>query len=228
MQDKAVELYGGAMRTRLPLSFVDVSQYSVTPDHQEVYADQNTECKLIFELTERSTEVSKSQCASYFFNDLATANGSSRSSILSACSFEPRNKWMDVVTNHRVEFTQWSNFSKIVESMGFSESAQSLDTLLSYPEFPYVPFPLVDSICHCVGEQEIKRLNGLHIVRVNMSVIRLAPPVNTDIIITLYSPRSIENCEQPITLLPDTEVDSIVKECLGHFQIVDWSLFVGV
>lgn len=46
------ELFGGALSIELPSRFVDLSQFRQIPDHQEVFADGNTDQSIIIEINE--------------------------------------------------------------------------------------------------------------------------------------------------------------------------------
>ncbi|SPQ97756.1 Ran guanine nucleotide release factor [Plasmodiophora brassicae] len=66
-------LYGGAFTIDVPASLVDVSQFRQVPDHQEVFACADTDQSVIVEIVDRS-EVADSDCAKYYFQDLAEVN----------------------------------------------------------------------------------------------------------------------------------------------------------
>lgn len=66
------ELFGGAMRISLPPRLVDISDVRPVPDHQEVFADVDTDSSLIVEVLEiHPTE----NVGRYYFRDMAEANG---------------------------------------------------------------------------------------------------------------------------------------------------------
>lgn len=52
MSTKA-KLYGGAIECNIPAGFDDVSKFRVVPDHQEVYANAETDQSIIVEINER-------------------------------------------------------------------------------------------------------------------------------------------------------------------------------
>ncbi|GBG31605.1 Ran guanine nucleotide release factor [Hondaea fermentalgiana] len=70
------ELFGGAITASLPAAFADVSTVREVPDHQEVFADQNTDRSIIVEVLELTASESNETAGKYFFEDLAGANGS--------------------------------------------------------------------------------------------------------------------------------------------------------
>ncbi|KAJ9451522.1 putative ran guanine nucleotide release factor [Diplonema papillatum] len=67
-------MYGGAMEMSIPASFVDTSDFRQVPDHQEVWADMDTNRSIILEILE-PVEQSHEESARYHFNELAKANG---------------------------------------------------------------------------------------------------------------------------------------------------------
>lgn len=46
------ELYGGAMSLEIPSRLVDISAFRQVPDHQEVFADADTDQSVIVEINE--------------------------------------------------------------------------------------------------------------------------------------------------------------------------------
>jgi len=67
------KLFGGALECALPARFGDISNVREVPDHQEVFADVDTDQSIIFELLGLE-DVEDSQAAAHFFKDLAAAN----------------------------------------------------------------------------------------------------------------------------------------------------------
>ncbi|RKP11141.1 hypothetical protein THASP1DRAFT_27058 [Thamnocephalis sphaerospora] len=85
------DLYGGALRAMVPERFVDIRQVDgrlVTlqlrevPDHQEVFADTETEESVIVELLELDTDVANEQCARFHFQQIAEHNEAVRAQIV--------------------------------------------------------------------------------------------------------------------------------------------------
>ncbi|KAI9852538.1 MAG: hypothetical protein M1838_000406 [Thelocarpon superellum] len=56
-------LFGGAITVSLPLAYADVSEIRQVPDNQEVYLDRDGFTSIIFDLTERVTDVSSDEAA---------------------------------------------------------------------------------------------------------------------------------------------------------------------
>jgi len=78
------ELFGGAMRLRVPERFRDVSDFRPVPDSQEVFTCLDTEETLIVEILEYQDDVSDEKAAKFFFEELAEQNDASSFSILSS------------------------------------------------------------------------------------------------------------------------------------------------
>ncbi|ORX91419.1 Ran GTPase binding protein [Basidiobolus meristosporus CBS 931.73] len=71
------ELFGGAITTYVPTTFIDISQLREVPDNQEVYVDTNTDQSVIVELLELAEEAADADCASYHFKQIAEHNDAS-------------------------------------------------------------------------------------------------------------------------------------------------------
>ncbi|KAK9764838.1 hypothetical protein K7432_007345 [Basidiobolus ranarum] len=71
------ELFGGAITTYIPSSFIDISQLREVPDNQEVYVDTDTDQSIIVELLELVEEASDEECAKYHFKQIAEHNDAS-------------------------------------------------------------------------------------------------------------------------------------------------------
>ncbi|KAF3787820.1 Ran guanine nucleotide release factor [Nymphaea thermarum] len=64
-------LFGGAISSAFPMRFQDLSSIREVPDHQEVFADSSRDESLFFELLELKNDVSDSESAIWFLQDLA-------------------------------------------------------------------------------------------------------------------------------------------------------------
>eukprot|EP00573_Skeletonema_grethae_P004421 CAMPEP_0201694038 /NCGR_PEP_ID=MMETSP0578-20130828/6438_1 /ASSEMBLY_ACC=CAM_ASM_000663 /TAXON_ID=267565 /ORGANISM="Skeletonema grethea, Strain CCMP 1804" /LENGTH=184 /DNA_ID=CAMNT_0048179661 /DNA_START=197 /DNA_END=748 /DNA_ORIENTATION=- len=71
------ELFGGAMVCRIPSAWRDVSQVRQVPDNQEVYQDCSEEsgAVVVVEILEHQSDVKNEDASTFFFSDLADANG---------------------------------------------------------------------------------------------------------------------------------------------------------
>ena len=65
------------MTIDMPTSFLDVSDVRQVPDHQECWQDVNAGQLLVIEILQYQSDVSDDTAASYFFEDLRDANGTS-------------------------------------------------------------------------------------------------------------------------------------------------------
>lgn len=84
------ELFGGAMTTTTPSSFLDASTMRQVPDHQEVFLDSSSdEISLIVELTEILETASDEDAIKEHFDALSADNESSSSRIISVSLMEP-------------------------------------------------------------------------------------------------------------------------------------------
>lgn len=68
------ELYGGAISCAMPKRFVDVSDFRQIPNHQEVWADADTDQSIIIELNSLDEEISDEEAAAHYQRDLGEAN----------------------------------------------------------------------------------------------------------------------------------------------------------
>jgi len=80
------ELYGGAITICLPNRFIDCSKVRQIPDHQEVWADGDTDQSIIIELNSREEDVTDQQAATHYMNELAEANDALSHEILQSGS----------------------------------------------------------------------------------------------------------------------------------------------
>ncbi|KAI8807835.1 hypothetical protein BJ742DRAFT_739445 [Cladochytrium replicatum] len=85
------ELFGGAIRTVVPSSFVDISTLRDVPDNQEVFADTQTNQSLIFELVEMTPDVSDESAAVHHFAMLAQDNDARASEIFHVEHLKPED-----------------------------------------------------------------------------------------------------------------------------------------
>ena len=69
------QLYGGAMSIDIPERFEDISQFRQVPDHQEAFADSNTDSSIIIELNQMEKSISNemlSVCTWHMKNGMET------------------------------------------------------------------------------------------------------------------------------------------------------------
>jgi hypothetical protein len=80
---KEVELFGGAAKCMLPPDWLDASSFRDVPDHQEVFIHPTAkgEQSVIIEILEYEAKITDCEAGTYYFNDLANADGASSSTI---------------------------------------------------------------------------------------------------------------------------------------------------
>ncbi|GMH35502.1 hypothetical protein BSKO_03370 [Bryopsis sp. KO-2023] len=76
-------LFGGAIEVSVPQRFIDVSDFRPVPDHQEIFADGNTDQSIIVEIVQHVGDVPDAESARYFWNDLAEQNQSQNNTVFS-------------------------------------------------------------------------------------------------------------------------------------------------
>ena len=217
-----VALYGGAMRTKIPTSFRDMSRFCTVPDNQEVFEDEQSECKLIIELLERQT-ITDEHMGSFLFKNIAKENQSDEYSINAVEHVLPSLKWEQQLQKAEVNDSQWVEFEEILNANACNTVKADL---LAFSHGPLIPYPLASAVIAVHGDQSIVRQNSIHRVRVYMRIIRLAHPVNTEIAITFYSPESIAGTKTAHAIDRTFEEDKgVIDEVLKNLLIVDWSLF---
>ena len=223
MNFKEVQLYGGAIKTKIPQTFADVSRFNVIPDNQEVYEDMQSECKIIIELLERDYCVSDTDCGAHYFQNIVQENHAEEAHIISTQKLSQQVSWTEESRNRGIDESFWTNFRDIL-----SQTGQQLERkdLAAFPEGPCIPIPVLTCVACVAGRQVITRLKQKHNVLVNLCVIRLANPINTDILVTAYSPESIgESNEQNVLFKSSEEIRAVMETMLKSFEIQNWSLF---
>ncbi|AAZ13102.1 Ran-binding protein, putative [Trypanosoma equiperdum] len=203
MQEKEVQLYGGAITSSFPATMVDVSDMRQVPDTQEVYTEVETGMCIIIELLAREHEVSNDNCGNYFFIDLAKANG---------CNTEGYN----LKPQHQLHPTDYPLVSQ-PPSGSVAASGR------------YCTFGCVISGHQHISKytNEKGKENDILVV---MSVLRFEPPISTDVLISISAPQWIhpESSEARVVqkLRSEEEVTAVMRRILLSFNIRDWGLFV--
>ncbi|OBZ83865.1 putative ran guanine nucleotide release factor [Choanephora cucurbitarum] len=82
-------LFGGAILSPVPSSFVDASQFRQIPDNQEVFVDMNTQQSLIFELLEQ-VEAKHTDVAKFHFQQLADDNEATDATVSYVEQLDPK------------------------------------------------------------------------------------------------------------------------------------------
>ena len=71
-----IPFFGGAIVTKFPTKFIDVSDFRLVPDHQEVWTENAEVSPLAFicEILEYKKDIKDVDSAKFFFDDLASLN----------------------------------------------------------------------------------------------------------------------------------------------------------
>lgn len=80
-------LYGGALSVMLPARFTDTSQFRHIPDHQEVFADADTDQSVIVELNE-ALDVTDSEAVMAHVRELADASDATDVNVIHTGSLD--------------------------------------------------------------------------------------------------------------------------------------------
>lgn len=198
---RSVELYGGAMRVRLPAAMVDVSDFRQVPDNQEVYTDAATGASIIVELLGRQPGVSNAAAGTFFYRDLAKDNG---------CPVDQIHE----ETTVELPASAYPLLARAAASSGGPQRC----------EYACVTTGL-QSISKYTNEQG--REND---VFVGLAVLRVTPPVSTEILISLSCPARLhpQSSEAKVVqrLLTAAERSAILSEAVASIEVVEWGLFV--
>ena len=81
------KLFGGAFEISLPKRFVDLSNFRLVPDHQEVWSDPHSDQSIIIELVEMVQNMDGEKAVKYHYNDIAETSNSSETKIVSSGVF---------------------------------------------------------------------------------------------------------------------------------------------
>lgn len=150
--------FGGAITCDVPTDWRDISSVRQVPDHQECWQSAAGHV-LVVEVLQRHDEVTDEQAATFFFRDLAEANGIPASSAEDSTQFTVANEMPSIGSNLPPDAT-------VHGGIGRQLVAQGRDT----------------DIAGNPRQLEARW------VRVDLCVIRL-PNVTSEILITLTSPQ---------------------------------------
>ena len=80
-----IPFFGGAIVTKFPTKFIDVSDFRLVPDHQEVWTENAEVSPLAFicEILEYKKDIKDVDSAKFFFDDLASLNNIDNKSVFS-------------------------------------------------------------------------------------------------------------------------------------------------
>ncbi|KAG5504469.1 hypothetical protein JKF63_04921 [Porcisia hertigi] len=205
---RAANLYGGAMRIRLPTTMVDVSGFRQVPDHQEVYNDADTGTSLIVELLSRQTHIQNAEAGPLFYHDLAKDNG---------CSLE--------------DISQEETW--VLSPSAYPHLATATAPVVGAASGSAAPQPC-DFACLTTGLQRISKFSNErgkeNTVFVGLAVLRFTPPISTEVLISLSCPAELhpESSEATVVkrLLTEQERLQVLEMAVASLEVVDWGLFV--
>ncbi|CAE7378421.1 mog1 [Symbiodinium sp. KB8] len=73
VEEKQVELFGGAITATLPASFIDISRFRTIPDNQEVLMDDQDR-SIIVEIAQYEADRSTSEAGQFYWEDIVEGN----------------------------------------------------------------------------------------------------------------------------------------------------------
>lgn len=246
------ELYGGALRSILPtmleggraVRFDDMSNLRQVPDNQEVFSDVDNGCAVIVELLARNEDVPCEELASYHFAELARANGCT--TIQALADVVPGSDYdaVVVVPSGALSDDECPHFP--LGPVDAPLEAIAAPTTTGAPaalQREQGSRPIVEGKFVIEGTQRIakykrpsgdaaKDLEGRNEVYVGLAVIRLAPPVDTEILISVSAPLKVDpNSSEAKALGPGgpltvQQAQSVLRTIVASLEVVRWSLFL--
>jgi hypothetical protein len=201
------ELFGGAIKLNMPLQWRDVSLVRQVPDHQECYQDctfkdgdklslEGTGGCLITEILAREEGVNDQDAASFFFSDLAEANGDSVGEIDFQTVCTAGKGISDLRSRSSVSMPNLSKQCKICTCIG----VQSIDPLKN---------------------KEVVEVGKADRVRIELCVVRLQAE-ETDILLTLTMPLEKKGLKDS---MQRNKHSDLFLSILRSLEVHDWSLF---
>jgi len=243
-ESKAVELFGGALSCKIPSQWRDVSLVRQVPDNQEVYQDctENTGAVLVIEILEHQSDVSDEEACSFFFRELADANGCSCSSAGKSGSVMHESQVVKLLLgsgqnrddeNETVEGavpSQWkrrSLFPGIVINSGTVGCDNNTQSKQSEPI----------ACCIMRGSQKVAQGKDTDAsgrardikakwIRIELCALRLTN-VDVDLLITMSTPQLGNAEENDNDECLDEGYSDVFRDLLESLNIRDWSLFGG-
>eukprot|EP01083_Nonionella_stella_P076483 208424_1 len=82
------QLFGGAFECSIPARFTDISQFRLVPDHQEVFADSNSDQSICFDILEYQ-ETSDEKALLVHWNELASLNDCKEKEVCESGTLAP-------------------------------------------------------------------------------------------------------------------------------------------
>lgn len=198
-----VSLFGGAMSCAIPDSMTDISTFRQVPDHQEVYADEETGATLIVELLSRQPHVSDDHAPSFYFNDLAQDNGCTPAEV-------------SVTTAGTLPPSAYPHLATLPQGRSGGRGCACTYACLT------TGYQRVSKFTNESGKANE--------VFVGLAVLRFPPPVSTEVLVSLSALHWIhpESSEAKVVtkLLSEEERAVILHRAVASLQVHDWGLFV--
>ncbi|CCW67509.1 unnamed protein product [Phytomonas sp. Hart1] len=233
---KEVELFGGAMRCRVPRVLQNVSDFRQVPDHQEVLHDLSTGATLIVELLARQREVRDDEAARFFYYDLAKANGCTPEGVrLETLAVLPPSAYAALTG---------------LPLLNPSMTLDSPHCPVTTPAVAVTPVATGDGgghrgttgpggqgcayACLATGIQKISKFTNEagreNDVFVGLAVLRFRPPVAAEVLVSLSCPVVLhpDSSDAAVVkrLLRPEERDGVIRRALQTLEVQDWGLFV--
>ncbi|KEG14447.1 Ran-binding protein [Trypanosoma grayi] len=204
MQEREVELFGGAITCALPTTAVDVSEFRQVPDTQEVYAEAETGMCIIVELLSRQRELSDADCGEFFYKDLAHANGCVHGDYT-------------IQQQRQLVSSEYPHVSQLPPEAAPQQQLRR-------------------DVYGCLvcGLQRVSKYTNEkgkeNDVLVALAVLRLPPPISTDVLLSISAPQRIhpESSEAHVVqrLRGEAEVLALLQRMLLTLNVRNWGLFV--
>ncbi|KAH9593516.1 Ran-interacting Mog1 protein [Trypanosoma melophagium] len=212
MEEKEVQLFGGAITCVVPTTAVDVSDFRQVPDTQEVYTEAETGVSIIVELLARERSISDGNCGVYFYTDLARANDCGEGDYI-------------ISTQQQLSPSDYPNVAPRLETTDLNNNNNNNNNN-NGQQCVYG--------CCVSGIQRISKYTNEkgkeNEVLVVLAVLRFLPPVSTDILLSISAPQLIhpESSEARVVSRrrSEAEVQEIMRRMLHTFTVKDWGLFV--
>eukprot|EP00796_Vickermania_ingenoplastis_P009754 gene9754-6841_t len=214
---RRIDLFGGAMALQVPAAFRDVSDYFPIPDTQEVYQDPTSpDTVFTVELLERADEVDNAAAGPFYLDDAVKAERSATAELIQCEPIEPDTACpllLNAVRRTGTAATLVCDFACRVEGRRHVPPAKkkAVEDGTSSTKEGAKKMP----------EKKEEAEEAVAPARVLLAVLRLSPPVHSDVILTLVVPEA-----HP--LLGKTNpaaADTLFTQALHSFQLLDMGLF---
>ncbi|RNF10274.1 Ran-binding protein [Trypanosoma rangeli] len=201
--EREVELFGGAIRCRLPATAVDVSDFRQVPDTQEVYTEAETGVCIIIELLARQADVLDEDCGAFFFSDLARAN-------------DCRDGDFTLDAQQPLAPADYPHVAQLPCGAAAASGRRCA-------------YGCVTSGLQRISKFKNERGKDNEVF-VALAVLRFLPSISSDVLLSVSAPQWIhpESSEACVVrhLRGREEVLAVLHRAVSSFEVRDWSLFV--